>query len=158
MPHRGSNTSNTSYNVRSSAGDMRKSQVNRTTNMGGQILPSSMMRQHGSLIQRDNNMEIEGNDVTMEPEEDISSVSIQTLLTNLVEMELSRRGEPQLPHNVVQSQDVNFMLKKVFSTIQSDDQILQCPLDLKNQRVVKADAERTRLSKLRSVWPVKEAK
>lgn len=73
---RGSNTSNTSYDVRLSAGEMRKSQVNRTTNMGGQIQPSSMMRQHGSLLQRDNNMEIEGSDVAVEPEEDVPSVSI----------------------------------------------------------------------------------
>lgn len=50
------------------------------------------------------------------------------------------------------------MLRKVFSTIQSEEQILQCTLDLKNQRVVKADAERTRVAKLRSVWPGGEAK
>lgn len=67
--------------------------------MGGQ--PSSMMRQHGSLIQRDNNMEIEANDVAVEPEEDVPTVSIQTLLTNLVQMELSRRGEPPLTQEVV---------------------------------------------------------
>jgi len=33
-----------------------------------------------------------------------------------------------------------------------DFQIMDCPLDLRNQRVIKADAERTRHNSLKSVW------
>jgi len=33
-----------------------------------------------------------------------------------------------------------------------DFRIRECPLDLRNQRVIKADAERTRIAQLKEIW------
>ena len=116
-----------------------------------------LSKQKGSFSSKqDNRMEIEAPDFSPLPKEDDEpQVDIFTVLTNLVAIEMKRKGiKPSTNEKadlLIQNQ-----LKKVSESKLTDKKILECELDLKNQRIVKADADRSRIQKIRVVWKAKD--
>lgn len=87
-------------------------------------------------------------------DEDEPQTDILIVLLNLLNLELKRRNITLGPKD--KSGDIQTLLKKVTEHLVTDLEILDCKLDLKNQRTVRADAERSRIQKLRQVWKGKD--
>jgi hypothetical protein len=67
---------------------------------------------------------------------------------------MRRKGITLKPKD--KADDIKALLSKVCDRVVGDQEILQCELDLKNQRTVRADAERSRVQKIRVVWKGKD--
>ena len=86
-------------------------------------------------------MEIEG--AEEEPRR-VTTATIGEVLLNLIKFDKKR----EFPAD---SDEIEVSLNDLGKTI-DDQKILDCPLDLCNQRTIKVDAERTRINEIRSVW------
>lgn len=86
-------------------------------------------------------MEIEG--AEDEPRR-VTSASIAEVLLNLIRFEKKR----EFP---ARSDEISVSLNDLGKAV-DDQKILDCPLDLRNQRTIKVDAERTRINDIRTVW------
>jgi hypothetical protein len=77
-------------------------------------------------------MEIEAPDMSplLRHDDDEPQVDISTLMINLLNMELRRRGITLGPKD--KAYDIKTLLGKVTDKILTDKQILACELDLKN--------------------------
>lgn len=117
----------------------------------------SKQKQSSFNSKQDNKMEIETADFSplLRHDEDDPQVDITTMVLNLLQMEINRRGITLGPKD--KQNDIKTLIAKVSNNkVITDKDIVNCELDLKNQRIVKADAERSRIQKIRAVWKGKD--
>lgn len=137
--------------------DLRKQQ---RPNFSNQMLPSSMIlskqKQGSATSKQDNRMETDAADFSplLRHDDDEPQTDIVTVLLNLLNLELKRKNITLGQKD--KSGDIQTLLKKAMTTLVTEQEIMDCPLDLKNQRTVRADAERSRIQKLRQVWKGKD--